>query len=401
MNNSNLIPNETLQKNNPSENTSGSWWDLHTIWDYFVNHLSVFITCVSATIAIVTFLTGIIAYGRDAIYLQKFGIDPSYITVTGNIAIYGIFSSILYSLSSGLVMWYASTAFSSATPHFSVIFGCIYATKQHKKSLKLLNQEREQFCKIQRQRNDAQKYVILNNLRKADERTRKIAKEIAYTKRLLVKSIFQQSGILLFKCILASLLYLLATALMHIYSGNLGLSTIIVWVIFIGFIVISICKDAVKLNRKITTEFMMIKEKSLHEKIKEFEKKSKQPCRFSFATGFSNNVFLHIVISLIISILTTLVLEFTLAWTSTTLKDEFNIYQDQQGTYAIIYHSNDTYIMQEAVIRDNTITIDPSQQRVLKSDDISFTTMEFENVTHASNEEKKQIGASVESQQVE
>jgi len=401
MKNSNLIPNETLQKNNPTENTSGSWWDLHTIWNYFAKHPSTFITCVSATIAIITFLTGIIAYGRDAIYLQKLGIDPSYATVTGNVAIYGIFSSILYSLSSPLVMWYASTAFSSATPHFSVIFGCIYATKRQKQSLESLNQEREQLRKIQRQRSDAQKYDILNSLRKSDVKAQKIAKEISYTKKLLIKSIFQQSGILLFKCIFASLLHLLATALMHIYSGNFGLSTIIAWGIFIVYIVISICKDALKLKRKITTELVMIKEESLHEKIIEFENEAKQSYRFSFATGFSNNIFLHIVIFLIVSILTTLVFEFTLAWTSTALKDEFYIYQDQQGTYAILYHSNDTYIMQEAVIRDNTITIDPSQQRILKSDDISFTTMEFENVTHASSEEKERIGASVESQQIE
>ena len=58
----------------------------------------------------------------------------------------------------------------------------------------------------------------------------------------------------------------------------------------------------------------------------------------------------------------------------------FLIVTENEKSEAILFHGGDTYILEEAKIDENTIVIDTSKQRILKTDDISFEKKTFESV---------------------
>jgi hypothetical protein len=62
-------------------------------------------------------------------------------------------------------------------------------------------------------------------------------------------------------------------------------------------------------------------------------------------------------------------------------KREFPIFEDELGSYAVVYISGSTRFLEEATVSDGTIAIDTSKQRVITSDDISYHIEVFDNVS--------------------
>lgn len=62
------------------------------------------------------------------------------------------------------------------------------------------------------------------------------------------------------------------------------------------------------------------------------------------------------------------------------LSQTFLIVTENEKSEAVLFHGGDTYILEEAKIDENTIVIDTSKQRILKTDDISFEKRTFEAV---------------------
>lgn len=61
-------------------------------------------------------------------------------------------------------------------------------------------------------------------------------------------------------------------------------------------------------------------------------------------------------------------------------KKTFYIFTNENQNEAIIFHSEDTYILEKAEINENIITIDTTKQRILKTNDIAFEKMTFDTV---------------------
>ena len=62
------------------------------------------------------------------------------------------------------------------------------------------------------------------------------------------------------------------------------------------------------------------------------------------------------------------------------LSQTFLIITENERIEAVLFHGGDTYILEEAKIDENTIVIDTSKQRILKTDDISFEKRTFDFV---------------------
>ncbi len=62
------------------------------------------------------------------------------------------------------------------------------------------------------------------------------------------------------------------------------------------------------------------------------------------------------------------------------LTRSFWIVSENEKNEAIIFHGEDTYIFEEVEFDENTIIIDTSKQRILKTDDISFEKRTFDSV---------------------
>lgn len=61
-------------------------------------------------------------------------------------------------------------------------------------------------------------------------------------------------------------------------------------------------------------------------------------------------------------------------------RKHFIFLQMKTKTKLLIFHSEDTYILEKAEINENIITIDTTKQRILKTNDIAFEKMTFDTV---------------------
>ena len=79
----------------------------------------------------------------------------------------------------------------------------------------------------------------------------------------------------------------------------------------------------------------------------------------------------------------TVVLIFLMTYSGTHTagtKTSFPIYSDDSGVYAVVYNNGQAFIMESATIKDRTITIDTTSQRILHSDDIIYEVIDFDLV---------------------
>jgi hypothetical protein len=62
-------------------------------------------------------------------------------------------------------------------------------------------------------------------------------------------------------------------------------------------------------------------------------------------------------------------------------KRSFPIFEDELGSYAVVYTSGSTRFMEEVAISDGIIVIDTTKQRVITSDDITYHNEVFDEVS--------------------
>ena len=89
-------------------------------------------------------------------------------------------------------------------------------------------------------------------------------------------------------------------------------------------------------------------------------------------------------------IVVTVVLLFAISMAATTTakqQSSFPIYSEDSASYAIVYFSGSTVFMEEADVQDHTIVIDTTKQRIVTTDDLSYDVKVFENVEIIRNEE--------------
>ena len=62
-------------------------------------------------------------------------------------------------------------------------------------------------------------------------------------------------------------------------------------------------------------------------------------------------------------------------------KTTFEIVTISGGTYAVVYHNNDTFFLEKADISGDEITIYTHQQRIINFSDVSLDIYSFQKVT--------------------
>ena len=164
---------------------------------------------------------------------------------------------------------------------------------------------------------------------------------------------------------------------MNIYSNGIGLHIVENWIISIVIISLIILWNILRLRRRVSRDLKGSKTEK--NSSTDSEIKSKKGSHFP-RNSITNGILIQFTVIIIIGLITTMISEFLSSWINAHQKNEYAIYQDQQGVYAIIYHGEDFYIMEEASTTENVLSIDTSSQRIIKSSDLSFTYQEFEDI---------------------
>lgn len=110
-------------------------------------------------------------------------------------------------------------------------------------------------------------------------------------------------------------------------------------------------------------------------KLKKSESEQYEKNRGHFKVDFKSVILL--VLATIVAVLFVMPLA---GFLSAKSQRRFKILPHETTNEIVVFHNEDTYILEEAEINENTITINTAKQRILKTNDIAFEKMTFDTV---------------------
>lgn len=310
------------------------------ILDYLKKNPSVAIAVVSAAITIMSVISSYAGRLANVAYLKYWGIDSLYATIETKGVMYRVSNAIIWFVSIFIIGTLLQKVFVKYC-HFSTpIF---YLKKESRKSSK------------------KEKAVISEKLQ--------IDIIVAYFWKMRLLGCLCLAAIILFLII-----WLSTTAITSIEILSAAFQTISVWgfVTFLSYHSTKNQRDAIKTGFKNHSDISVLER---FKRAREIE-----------TTQFELNQVLHglnfegILYGLFILISMILISMPVEGYLNARLSQTFLIVTENGRSEAILFHGDDTYILEEAKIDENTIVIDTSKQRILKTDDISFEKRTFESV---------------------
>lgn len=310
------------------------------VFGFLKNNPSLIVAIFSAVITIITILSNYAGRLANVAYLKYWGIDSLYATIETK--------GILYRVSNAII-WFAS------------IF--IIST--------LLQKVFVEYCHF-----SAPIFYLKKELRKSSKKEKAFISEKLQID--IIAAYFWKMRLLGYLCLSAIILFLViwlsTTAITPIEILSAAFQTVSVWgfVTFLSYHSTKNQRDAIKTGFKSHSNISTLERFKRAQEIETTQFELNQVLHKLSFEGILYGSFI-----LIAMILISMPVE---GYFNARLSQTFMIVTEGEKSAAILFHGGDTYILEEAKIDENTIIIDTSKQRILKTDDISFEKRTFESV---------------------
>ena len=351
------------------------------ILDYLKKNPSVAIAVVSAAITIMSILSSYAGRLANITFLKYWGIDSSYAGLEKENVLYRVVNSAIWIA----VIWSISILLQNVfirIYHDSISYH--YAKNEIKNLVKMHKQGLEELRKTEKAfwsdksatEADYARWLIIKahkmHLENQSTELNQLQKIVhgdirGFQKRVLVYLIVAE--VVLF---LAMWLSTLSSNLSTILTTFIGSASILIIISLLSFHVTKNQRDTLKKQPADDSE-KDFSERA--EAIRKLEREQYELNYLIYKPQLKDFIFNLLVAT--IMILLSMPIE---GYFNARLSQTFLIVTENEKSEAILFHGGDTYILEEAKIDENTIVIDTSKQRILKTDDISFEKKTFESV---------------------
>lgn len=362
----------------------------YKIIDYFKERTSLLVTCVSALVAIMSFVLHFAVSRMNYAYLAYWGIASLHANTNNRNELDMVLCALLYTLSLFLIHIFLGKT-SDVYRHYNQLLSMV------KQSIKLTKKTNKQFSKKLSECED--QFNILSATEKDTAQKEEVKKRIEECKELLDKGkkgirkliigriklyswvVIQIMISIVLSYFFGSLFLLLLNITVSIQE-SIRLTRIIVFIIFVDlFIYFVPSYFATRCIEKNLTneEVLAYTAELLSNDIPSFP--IRQFARNGLKSIFSDRI---IKIAAFMSLVITTILLFALTIVGTLSAEQqrsFPIYKTDSASYAIVYTSGSTRFMEEATIKDGMILIDTTKQRIITTDDIAYTIEVFDSVS--------------------
>lgn len=362
----------------------------YNTFDYFKEHTGLLVTCVSASVAIMSCILHFAVGRLNYAYLEYWNIASLHANTNNQNELYLVVCALLYMLSLTLMHGLFSGT-SDAFRHYNKLLSAMnQVIKSSKKRNKRLQKELSGLTKkIERLKPKQKQTPIVKEAGKKIEsynvllkESMNAAQELKGARRELRKWVSFQIALAIIISYLIGMLFLILIKATISIEDSIRSSWIIIGIIvFDLFLYFLPAYIETRCSRKQYENGLS------YEKIKElvsmefpdfpFEKLVKNGIKtmlsdkmLKFAAG--QTVLVTIILLVVISLSGT---------ASAKQKRSFPIYTEGTTSYAIVYVGGSTVFMEEAIQQDRTIIIDTTKQRILTTDDISYDIIAFDNVS--------------------
>lgn len=362
----------------------------YKIFDYFKEHTGLLVTCVSALVAVMSFILHFAVGRMNYAYLAYWDIASLHANTNNQSELDMVVCALLYMLSLFLIHSFLGKT-SDTYRYYNKLLSIV------KQSIKLTKKTNKQSSKKLNEREAS--YNLLSSTEKDSPEAEEIKKWIDEGKKLLMESTKSIRDLKKARRNLSLwvAIQILISILLSYFVGSMFLLLLNVTVSIqegvqqtqsIGFIIVV---DLITYfvpayfatrnsGKNLTNEEVLICTAELFENdipkfpIQDFKKKGIMPILSD------QKMKLAVVQSVVI----TVILLFTLTIAGTIGADQqrsFPIYTEGSTTYVVVYTSGSTRFMEEATIKDGSIVIDTTKQRIITSDDISYDVEVFDEVS--------------------
>ncbi len=319
--------------------------------DYFKQHEGLFVATVSATITAITIIISFLAYVYQNIILQEYKVPLD----------------IINTLNHGHLFYYVlmSMAIFAVNPLIQNRLMSIFL--QHYRKVAINKLFRIQLCDDVDEKTKENFNHNLDVARKGNLRN------------------FLHSIITVF------FLFLVAYAIHTIAAGSFGI-TMLVNCVVIGMINLLFGRAQAKKHageygpKKIGKLVDEIESEPEQEKrktkwLQHFESLRKDILDETYRKKYtSDGKVIEYTVSIVLSVVAVTVFVVISAYAEAKTQHSFWIYQDADKQYAIVYQNPEVFVLEEAIIRDDELTIVLNQQRYLKFEDVEVKKREFRHV---------------------
>lgn len=380
------VPSDSRSKENP-----------YKIFDYFKEHTGLLVTCVSALVAIMSFILHFAVGRMNYAYLAYWDIASLHANISNQNELYLALGALLYICALLIIQSLISQTADAFKYYNCLLLGINRVMKKSRKTHRRLTKKIRQVSRDWKimpneERESEWGRKIKEHIDKDCELAKKGAQSLKNLKksrnRMLIGVTIHIISALVLSYLLGSLFLILLNVSTSIRE-SFRLSLIVVVHIITNLLLYFV--PAYFASYRQTKQY---KDEELYNKVAEltnsdapafpFENLIKEGVRSLFS---DKKLKLAIVQIAFIVVFLIFVLSFA-GILSAEQKRCFPIYSDNSASYAIVYFSGTTVFMEEAVVQDGTITIDTTKQRIVTNDDLSYSLKVFENVIIIRNEEE-------------
>ena len=362
----------------------------YKIFEYFKEHTGLLVTCVSALVAVMSFVLHFAVGRMNYAYLAYWDIGSLHANINNQNELYTVVCSLLYLLSLMLIhslLSGTSDTFRYYNKLLSIMRLSIEDSRKRKakfqSKVKELSDQLEQLTPEEKQSEsviEAEKE--LERAKLILDESEDSSKELKSARNTLRRWVAIQLAVAVAFSYVIGFVFLSLVNTTATIEGNLRSSRSIIIIILLDFAIYflpayfkSRCTGKKYENGEAIEEILEL----IKSEVPSF------PFESVVNSGMKSMLSdkkLKLASWQIIAV--TVVLLFMMSATGTMSaeqKRDFSIFEDELGSYAVVYTSGSTRFMEEVAISDGTIVIDTTKQRVITSDDISYHIEAFDNVS--------------------
>lgn len=366
----NVTEDEQVDQTDPSPKNECSYYN------YIKSHPASLIAILSAFATIITFIAQLMTYIYSKNTLEYWGFSISYASLSGDSLLYSAMSAIIYSVVLSIAaIWFTKTS-DVYIERKKYYLSIKYLIK------KLRSMEKDKLNTIKEM--EKEPFVDHRKLREVKDSVLETQTKLMDVKADTIKELHTARWTFFAHLIPILILSTIASLLLSLIfkqSMNFWGSVLCIFIIqLLTFVVLYYTEEKTKLKkRQIKEQVNTIDSSKLLEQL---EIRTEYPLKNIVSKEFSikNSTFLMVLFNVFVtSIVFIISIGFSIKGTESNRK-AFEIVTLDNKTYAMVYHDEDTFFLEQADISDATLTIHTNRQRIIDASDIEFTVYTFDDV---------------------
>ena len=366
----------------------------YSSFDYFKEHTTLLIAIISAVVAIMSFALDYAVALQNISYMEYWNISLAYIPKENGIQLYQVLSACAFNFAVILMHALMCQTATVYRYYYEIIFRQKLIAKEIKKRIKKQKREQKKINK-RLQKKDAceEKEEIRNILISEDPKIKEASIDILKGSKSATKSIIVHaipSLLISFLLSYFAVIIFNATFSAELKTGPLLLVSgiLLLFDIAIYFVPIFFKKRPKTVSHE---EMIKMANECIEKKSPVFRLEALVHKGWKLLASDKNIVML--IAQSVGAFIIGLIMFFHIGNTDMKNEKTFSIYDDDTGTYAIVYNNGDSLVLKVAEIdeEENTIEIDVRRQRVISATEVYYELYTFEEVVVTGKEESHMI----------